>query len=143
MGFTKVLGLTIIPYSISIRYFLNSWPINYFPWSYVISIGLGYLDSHVVSTKLSIDIALLSFYCVNSDHPVTGSIMITDFRFRFYFCLFLCIKWYQIISTNSLFHGIFSDYLTGNLPYFIFDSFLCWQVSQLVTSFRTASLMPG
>ena len=62
MGFPKVLGLEVIPYSVLIRYFLNLWPINSDPWSYVIYIGLGYLDINVVSTNFAIDIALLSLY---------------------------------------------------------------------------------
>ena len=62
MGFPKVIGLATIPYSILISYFLNSWPINSDPWSYIISIGLGYLDSHLVSTKSEIGIAL--FFCI-------------------------------------------------------------------------------
>ena len=143
MVFIKVLGLKVILYSISVRYFLNSWPVNYLSWSYMISIGIGYLDSHVISTKWVISIAVLLLYCVTSNHPVTGSIMVTAFIFVFSFCLFLFIKWDLIRSTNSLFHGIFSGYLTGNLPYYIFDRFVCWQVSQLGTSFRTAYLMPG
>ena len=59
MGFPEVLGLAVIPYSVSIRDFLNSLPINSFPWLYVISIGLGYPYSHLVSTKFSIDVALV------------------------------------------------------------------------------------
>ena len=42
----------------SIGMFLNSWPINYDPWSYVISISIGYLDRHLVSTNFEIYIAL-------------------------------------------------------------------------------------
>ena len=57
IGFPKVIGLAVIPYSSSIRDFPNSWPINSNPWSYVIFIGLGYLDTHVVPTKFAIDIA--------------------------------------------------------------------------------------
>ena len=85
MGFPNVLGLAVIPYSYSIRDFLNLGPINSDPWSYLISIGLGYLDSHVVSTKFVIDIALLSSYCAISNHPVTGSRIVTDFRCKFSF----------------------------------------------------------
>ena len=59
MGFPRVLGLEVTSYYISIRDFLNSLPINSDPWSYVISIGIGYLDSHIVSTKFAIDIPLL------------------------------------------------------------------------------------
>ena len=49
------------------------------PWSYVISVGLGYIVYHRVSTKFTIYIALLLSYCVILDHPVTGSIMLTGF----------------------------------------------------------------
>ena len=57
--FIKVLGLAVVPYSISIRHFMNSQPMNSDPRSYVIPVGIGYLVRHVVSTKLVIDIALL------------------------------------------------------------------------------------
>ena len=107
----------------------------------MISIGLGYLDSHVVSTKFVIYIALLSSYCVISNHPVTGSILVTAFIFIFYFCLFLCMAWGPIISTQSLFRGISSASLAGNLPYFIFDNFVNWRVSQFLTYFQTESIM--
>ena len=143
MGFSEVLDLAVIPYSVLIRHFLNSRPINSYPWSYMISIGLGYLDSHVVSTKFVIYIALLSSYCVISNHPVTGSILVTAFIFIFYFCPFLCMVWRPIISTQSLFRGISSASLAGNLPYFIFYCHIRWQVSPLVISFRKASRMPG
>ena len=53
VGFTELLGLVVIPYYVSIRYFLNSCQINPDPCSYLISIGLGCLDSHVVSTKFA------------------------------------------------------------------------------------------
>ena len=89
VGFTKVLGLAVIPHSVSIIYFLNLWPINSDPWSYVISIGLWYLVSHVVSTKFVLDIALLSSYFGILNHPVTGFIMVTVFKFKFYLCTFL------------------------------------------------------
>ena len=86
MGFPKVLGLAVILYSVSIRDFLNSGPINYFPWSYVISIGVDYLYSHVVSTKSEIIISLLSSYSTISTHIVTGSIVVTDFKCSFPSC---------------------------------------------------------
>ena len=85
MGFPKSLGLEVILYSYSIRDFPNSRPINYSPWSNLMYIGLGYLDSHKVSTKLAIVIALLSSYSKTSNHPVTGSIILTAFRCKFYF----------------------------------------------------------
>ena len=52
-----MFGLAIITYSISVRDFLNSLPINSDPRSYVISVDIGYLDSNLVSTKLAIDIS--------------------------------------------------------------------------------------
>ena len=88
VGFPKLIGLAVILYSVSIRYSLNSWPINYDPWSYMIFICLGYLVNHVVSTKFAIDIAILLSYFVISNYPVTGSIMVTASIFKFYFCNF-------------------------------------------------------
>ena len=88
MRFTEVLGLAVIPYSSSDRYFLNSRPINYFPWSYVIYISLGYLDRHIVSTKFAINISILSSYHITPNHPVTGSISVTNFRCKFSFLPF-------------------------------------------------------
>ena len=55
----------------------------------MITVGLGYLVNHVVSTKFVIDIALLSSYFVISDHPVTGSIVVTAFIFKIYFFPFI------------------------------------------------------
>ena len=51
-----MISLADIPYYVSIRDFLNLLSINSDTWSYVISIGLGYLESHVVSAKLAEDI---------------------------------------------------------------------------------------
>ena len=113
------------------------------PWSYVIYIGRGYVVNHVVSTKLSIDITLLSSCCIILNHPVIGSILVTAFSFKFYVCTFLLMTCGAIISTQSFLCGVSSDYLADNLPYLIFDRFLHWQVLQLVTSFWMASLMPG
>ena len=87
-----MLGLEVIPYHLSIRDFLNSWPINYDIWYYVISIGLGYIVNHVVSNNSVIDIALLLSYYLILNHPVTGSIMVTAFRFKFYFFPYLIMK---------------------------------------------------
>ena len=58
MGSPKVIDLETIPYYVSVRDVLNLQPIDSDPWSYVISIGIGYLYSHVVSTKFAIVIAL-------------------------------------------------------------------------------------
>ena len=94
-------------------------------WSYVIYIGLGYLDSHVVSTKFVIVISLLSLYSVILNHPVTGSMIVTAFRSKLYFLPFIHMTQVPIISTYILFHGIYSVNLAGNLPYFFFDVFFC------------------
>ena len=141
MIFPKVIGLEVIAYSVSIRDFLKSCSINYFPWLYTISIGIGYLDIHVVSTNFAIVIALLSSYYTTSTHPVTGSIILTDFICNFYFLPLHRMTQSPIRYTHILFHGISSANWAGNLPYFLFDRFVRWQVSQSVTSFRTAYLM--
>ena len=78
-----MIGLAVIPYSVSLRDFMNSRPINSKPWSYVISIGLGYLVNHVVSTKFPVYIALLLSYCAIWNRHVTGYITITAFRCKF------------------------------------------------------------
>ena len=83
MGFTEVLGLTVIPYSSSIRDLIKLWPINPDHWSCVIYIGLGYLDIHVVSTNFTIDMDFYSSYCAIKTHPVTGSIIVTGFICKF------------------------------------------------------------
>ena len=118
VGFPEVLGLAVIPYYLSIVDLLNSWPTNSDPWSCMIFIGLGYLDNHIVSTKVAIDIDILSSYCVILNHHVTGSIIVTAFVSKSSFCPFLLVKWGPIISTRSLFHDIYSASLAGNLPYF-------------------------
>ena len=96
VGFTEVLGLETILYYFSIGYLLNSLPINSATWSYMISIGLGYLDSHIFSTKFAIDIALLSLYCVISTYLVTGLITVTVFRFNYSFYPFFLWLRYQL-----------------------------------------------
>ena len=80
-----MLDLEFIPYSVSIRDFPNSLPINYYPWSYIIFNGLVRMVNRVVSTKFAIDITIFSSYIVILDHPVTGSIIVTAFIFKFYF----------------------------------------------------------
>ena len=105
MGFPKVIGLAVILYSYSIKDFLSSWSINSFPWSWVFSIGLGYLESHVVSTKFAIYMALLSLYCAISNHHIIGSIIVTHFKSEFYLLPFLPMIQGTIISTQVLFHN--------------------------------------
>ena len=80
-------GLDFIPYCYYIKLFLNSWKVNYSPWSYVILILEGYLDHQVVSTKFMIIISFLSLYYVTSNHPVMGSIIVTSFNIKVYFTL--------------------------------------------------------
>ena len=77
-------GLLLIPYSFSIKLFLNSWPRNSPHWSYVISNCHDYWTSRVVSTKFAIVVNFLSRYCVSSNYPVTGSIIVTDFKIKGY-----------------------------------------------------------
>ena len=116
VGFPDVLVLADIPYYVSIRDFLNSWPINSNTWSYLISIYLEYLSNHVVSTKFTIDITRLSSYCVILNNPVTGYIMVTYLRFKFSFYPFLCMEWISIRYTQSWFRGVSSASLGDNLP---------------------------
>ena len=70
VGFSYVLGFAYIPYSLPITYFLNSLPMNYDTRSYVISVGLGYLDNNLVSNKFTIVITCLQLYYVILDHPL-------------------------------------------------------------------------
>ena len=83
VGFPEVIGLAFIPYYSSIRDFLNSLPIHSDPWSYLVFIGIGYLDIRIVSTKFAIDISLVSLYYVISNHHVTVLIIITAFIWKF------------------------------------------------------------
>ena len=83
-GLPGEAGLVLIPYSFSIKLFLNSWLRNSLPRSYVISTGRGYRTSHVVYIKFSVVIAFLSLYCVTSNHPVMGSIILTAFNIILY-----------------------------------------------------------
>ena len=123
MGFPKVIGLAVILYSYSIKDFMSSWSINSFPWSWVISIGLGYLESHAVSTKFAIYMALLSLYCAISKHHIIGLIIVTHFKSEFYFLPFLPMIQGPIISTQVLFRHFSSANLSGSSPYFLFDHF--------------------
>ena len=81
-GFPGESGLVLIIYSYYIKIFLNSWPRNYPPRSYVIYTGHRYRTSHIVSTKFAIVISFLSLYWVISNYPVTGSTIVTDFKIR-------------------------------------------------------------
>ena len=63
-GFPWDAVLVIIPSSFSINIFLNSWPRNSPPQSYVISTGHGYQTSHIVSTKFAIVVDFLLWYFV-------------------------------------------------------------------------------
>ena len=112
--FPIVLGLSVI---------LNLLPINFDPWAYVISIGLGYLDRHAIPTKFVIDVVILSLYCVISNNPVTVSLIVTSFRFNVFNCPCLLITYVPIIYTQSLSHGISSASSAGNWPYFFIWSF--------------------
>ena len=62
-----------------------------------------------------------------------GSFIVMSFKFRFYIFRFLCITYKPIRYTQSLFHGIYSSFLSGNLPYFI--SPFCTLASIIITNF--------
>ena len=86
-GLPEEAGLVLIPYSFYIKLFLNSWPRNSHPQSYMIYTGHVYQTSHIVSTMFAIVIDFLSLYCATSNHLVTGCIILTTFKHRgsFYF----------------------------------------------------------
>ena len=53
------------------------------------SVVLGYLVNHILSTKFLIAIALLSSYCIISNYHVTESIMVTPFKSKISFFAFI------------------------------------------------------
>ena len=75
--------------------------------------------NHVDYTKFTIFISCLFPYYVILNNPVTGLIIIIDLIFKIYGSPFLCMKHERIISTHSLFHGIYSSFLDGNLPFYL------------------------
>ena len=81
-GFPGDTGLVLISYSFYIKLFLKSLTSNSTPRSYVLSTGRGYQTRQIVSTKFANVIAFLSLYCVNWNHPLTGSIIVTDFKIK-------------------------------------------------------------
>ena len=52
------------------------------------------------------------------------SFVVTNFKIRGSFP-FLRILYGNMISAHGLFHNVSSDILTGNLPYFFLDHFVC------------------
>ena len=117
--------------------FINSWPRNPPPWSLMIPTGHGYRTSHVVSTKFATVIAFLLLCCVTSKCPVTGFIIVTAFNIRGIFS-FLLILWGIMRSTHSLFHGVSSASLAGDLPYFF-----CWPFRTLTRVTSRGFLLDG
>ena len=114
MEFSKVVSFSFIPYSALSRVLFNPWLIHSDTWSYVISIGIGYLYIHLVTNNLALDISILSLYWVISNHLVTGSMIVTAFRCKFSFCPLPLMTQIRIRYTISLFHGIYSAKLAGN-----------------------------
>ena len=102
--------------------FLNSLPINYYPWLYMISIGERFGMPHIYA-NFAMVIAILLSYCIITNHPVTGFIIVTVFSIRFFLFPFLGMVQGPIRSTQSLFRGIYSDKLSVNLP-FLYLTFL-------------------
>ena len=120
---------------------MNSRPMNSYPWSYVISSGLGYIVNHIVSNKFIISIVILYSYCVIWIHPVTESIIVIFIIFKISFYPFLLMTKAPIISSHILFHGISSDSLGGNFHFFAIYRFVCSKLSQFLTSFQTMYVM--
>ena len=94
------------------------WPRDSTPWSCIISTGHRYRTIHVVSTKFSIIVAVLSLYWVISNRPVVGSVIVTAFKIKGYFP-FLRIFWGPKRSTHSLFNSISHSVLASNLLFFL------------------------
>ena len=117
--FPEVLGLAVILYSYSIRDFLDSLPINSDPWSYIISIGIGYLINHIVSTKFTIYIAIFSSYLIDPNHPVTGYIVVTYFRFKFSLCPFLFLMYGPYIYTEFVPRHVNVETMWGNISMYV------------------------
>ena len=110
-GLPNEIGLAIIPFFFQWG-FPNSLPINSDPWSYVIYVGHGYLVIHLVSTKFTIVITSWSSYCVISNHPVTGFIIVTDFIFMSYLFPFVYFLWCRDLLYLHRFYSILFPQLT-------------------------------
>ena len=70
--FPEEYGLVLIPYSFSIQIFLNLWPRNSPPCSYMISIGREYQTSHIVFTKFANQYFFLVYVLRYIRPPVYG-----------------------------------------------------------------------
>ena len=115
----------IIPYSFSIRYFLNLLSLNSCSQSSVIYVF------HLLLNNCAIDIARLFLYCVNG---TTLSVKFFSSPFTITQIFFKYIG--SIKSTKSFFTVIFQ--LPQLVIYHIlYWNFLHWQVSQVLTSFWT------
>ena len=104
--FSVVAHLDFITYQFLLNCFVNAWPRNSFPRSYIIIVGLRYLHNHVCCTRFAIIAACLSLYYIISNHPVAGYIIMNDFSMR-------DLSWpsppilYRIrICTNNLSQGM-------------------------------------
>ena len=75
-------GLVLIPQLFYIKLFLNLWPRNSTPRSYLISTGHVYRTSHIFSTNFAIVTNFLLWYCVTSIHLVNGSTTVNAFKIK-------------------------------------------------------------
>ena len=125
--FSVVERLSLIPYYLSIKLFLNKWTINSFPQSYVIIVGKLYLHNHFCSTIFAIVAACFSLYHNIWNHPVAGSIIAEAFSMKGSSWTSIISLYGPTISTNNLSHGMASSSLVGNLLYLrgfcIFDKY--------------------
>ena len=140
-GFLEEASFILIPYSCYIKISLNSRPMNYPPWSYVIYTGHVYHTRHVVSTKFEIIISFLSLYYIISNHPVTGSIIETGFKIKYYIPFLHILRglWYLHIFYSTEFILLYYNVIY----HIVFDRFVRWHTSHSVTYFRTVFLMSG
>ena len=117
-------------------------PINSTPWSYVISIGQGYLAIHVVSNKFTIVVYFLSSYCVISNHPIIWSTIIIYFNINFGLT-FIRIFYGNTKPKQIFFQGIYSPNLGDNLPHFVLIFLLHWHGSHFFYSLWRVFLITG
>ena len=68
--FAVVAHLAVISCSFLIVSYLNIWPMNFFPQSYTIIVGLDYVHNHAWYNRFAIVYSCLSFYCAILNHLV-------------------------------------------------------------------------
>ena len=129
-GFAVVSHLALILYSVSIRSFLNAWPRNSFPLSYVIIVRWGYLHNHVFPNRFDIAAACLLLYCTISNHLIARSVIVEAFSMRGSSWPSILVLYGPIRSTANIYNGMASTSLSGSLKYPTFCFLFWWKILQ-------------